>query len=74
VVLIYPGFGTGSPDDALPAGFTRSQFELSQIIPLSVFFIAGLLFFVAGARTRRHAVRVPIAEEMGVSTATHDPA
>ena len=74
VVLIYPGFGTGSPDDALPAGFTRTQFELSQIIPLSVFLIAGLLFFVAGARTRRHAVRVPLAEEMGVSTVTQDPA
>jgi len=68
VVLIFPGFGTSSPDQALPAGFTRMQFELSQIVPLAVFLIAGLLFFVAGARTRRHAVRVPIAEEMGVGT------
>jgi amino acid transporter len=30
VVLIYPGFGTGSPDHALPAGFTRTQFDQSR--------------------------------------------
>jgi hypothetical protein len=24
VVLIYPGFGTAHPDDALPGGFTRT--------------------------------------------------
>jgi glutamate:GABA antiporter len=74
VVLIYPGFGTASPNDALPGGFTRAQFELSQIIPLAVFFVGGLLFFVAGARTRRHAVQVPIAEEMGVSAAGQESA
>jgi len=74
VVLIYPGFGTAHPNDALPGGFTRTQFELSQAIPLAVFFIAGVLFFVAGAKTRRHAVQVPIAEEMGVSAASQDSA
>ena len=74
VVLVYPGFGTASPDDALPGGFTRTQIELSQIIPLAVFFIGGLLFFVAGAGTRRHAVQVPIAEEMGVSAAGQESA
>jgi hypothetical protein len=72
-VLIYPGFGTAHPDDALPAGFTRGQFELSQFIPLAVFLVGGLLFFVAGAKTRRHAVQVLIAEEMGVADA-QDPA
>jgi glutamate:GABA antiporter len=73
IVLIYPGFGTnwfgqhGNPDSALPAGFTRGQFEMSQIIPLVILVIIGILFFVAGAPTRRHKVTVPIAEEMGIS-------
>ncbi len=40
VVLVYPGLGTnwfgqhGNPDDSLPSGFTRGQFELSQVLPL----------------------------------------
>ena len=71
VVLIYPGFGTnwfgqhGNPDSSLPSGFTRSQFEISQIVPLAVLLLIGAGFYLAGARTRRHAVEVPIAEEMG---------
>jgi amino acid transporter len=75
VVLIYPGFGTnwfgqhGNPDSALPSGFTRGEFELSQIIPLAFFVVAGILFYVAGAKTRRRAVQVPIAEEMGLASA-----
>lgn len=74
IVLIYPGFGTdwfgqhGNPNSALPAGFTRGQFELSQIIPLVFFLVAGILFYVAGTKTRRHAVRVPIAQEMGLES------
>ena len=62
IVLIYPGFGTnwfgqhGNPDSSLPAGFTRGQFELSQIIPLAILLVIGILFYVAGAPTRRHAV------------------
>ena len=75
VVLVYPGFGVnwfgqhGNPDDSLPAGFTRMQFELSQIIPLAVFAIVGILFYLAGAPTRRREVQVPIDQEMGVSEA-----
>jgi amino acid transporter len=71
VVLIYPGFGTnwfgqhGNPDSSLPSGFTRSQFEISQVIPLAILLLIGVGFYLAGARTRRHAVQVPIAEEMG---------
>ena len=72
IVLVYPGFGVnwfgqhGNPDDSLPAGFTRWQFEMSQIIPLAVLLVTGILFYAAGARTRRHAVKVPIAQEMGI--------
>ncbi len=75
IVLVYPGFGTnwfgqhGHPDSSLPAGFTRGQFEMSQIIPLAVLLVIGILFYVAGAPTRRHAVRVPIAQEMGIGEA-----
>ena len=73
VVLIYPGFGTnwfgqhGNPDSSLPSGFTRSQFEISQIIPLAILLLIGVGFYLAGARTRRHAIEVPIAEEMGTA-------
>jgi glutamate:GABA antiporter len=73
IVLIYPGIGTnwfgqhGNPDAALPSGFTRGQFEWSQIIPLAFFLVAGILFYVAGTKTRRRAVQVPIAQEMGLA-------
>jgi amino acid transporter len=73
VVLIYPGLGTnwfgqhGNPDDSLPSGFTRGQFELSQIIPLAILAVIGIGFYLAGARTRQHAVKVPIDEKMGAA-------
>ncbi len=73
VVLVYPGLGVnwfgqhGNPDDSLPSGFTRSQFELSQFIPLAIIIAAGIIFYLAGARTRRHTVQVPIEAEAGVS-------
>jgi amino acid transporter len=72
IVLIYPGFGTnwfgqhGDPDSSLPTGFTRGQFETSQIIPLVILLVIGILFYVAGAPTRRRAVTVPLAQEMGI--------
>jgi glutamate:GABA antiporter len=75
IVLIYPGFGTnwfgqhGNPDSSLPAGFTRSQFELSQLIPLAVLLVVGIVFYLAGAPTRRRAVTVPIEQEMGIEEA-----
>jgi glutamate:GABA antiporter len=79
IVLIYPGLGTnwfgqhGHPDDSLPQGFTRGQFEISQVIPLAILVAIGILFYLFGAPTRRHAVTVPIVEEMGISQATGDP-
>jgi hypothetical protein len=33
----------------------------------------GVIFYVAGGPTRRHAVKVPIAQEMGID-AGNDPA
>jgi amino acid transporter len=79
IVLIYPGFGTnwfgqhGNPDSSLPAGFTRGQFEMSQIIPLVILLVIGILFYVAGTPTRRRAVTVPITQEMGVGGAADSP-
>jgi|HubBroStandDraft_5_1064220.scaffolds.fasta_scaffold10989_4 amino acid transporter len=80
IVLIYPGFGTnwfgqhGNPDSALPGGFTRSQFELSQLIPLAVLLVIGIIFYLTAAPTRRRIVTVPIAQEMGIGTdAAADP-
>jgi len=75
IVLIYPGLGTnwfgqhGNPDNSLPSGFTRGQFEISQIVPLAILLVIGILFYLAGAPTRRHAVTVPIAQEMGITEA-----
>jgi len=76
IVLIYPGLGTnwfgqhGNPDNSLPTGFTRGQFEISQAVPLAILLVIGILFYAAGAPTRRHAVTVPIAQEMGLGEAT----
>ena len=69
IVLVYPGLGVnwfgqhGNPDSSLPSGFTRSQFELSQAIPLAILLVIGILFYAAGTRTRRHAIKVPIEQE-----------
>ena len=76
IVLVYPGLGVnwfgqhGNPDNSLPAGFTRGQFEISQVVPLAVLLVIGILFYVAGARTRRHVVTVPITQEMGIGDAS----
>jgi amino acid transporter len=70
VALIWPGFGIGwfgtggSADDSLATGFTRWQFEWTQIVPLLVFLVAGILFYVAGTPTRRKQVAIPFAREL----------
>ncbi len=75
VSLIWPGIGVGSfgtsgnPDDSLPAGFTRSQFELSQIAPLMILLVVGVLFYVAGTRTRRREVAIPVSVELALDAA-----
>jgi hypothetical protein len=55
IVYVYPGIGTASPDSSPPSGFTgqRLQYELSQLIPLAVTVIIGLLFYVLGRRARQ---------------------
>ncbi|MCW2953851.1 MAG: putative amino acid permease [Conexibacter sp.] len=58
VGLVYPGFGTSDPDKALPKGFRRLEFELTQIVPLAVLVGLGLLFYVLGRPTRERFVSV----------------
>ena len=62
VALLYPGFGTSNPDTALPEGFEhqRGAFEVSQFVPLAGLLLIGVLFYWAGASTRRHRVDVPL--------------
>jgi amino acid transporter len=59
IAIIYPGIGTAHPDDSLPEGFAgqRLQYTLSQVIPLVVMILIGLLFYALGAPTRRQAAR-----------------
>ncbi len=77
VALLWPGFGTGwfgtsgSADDALKSlGFAgqRSQYELSQFIPLAVLIGAGLLFYALGRQTRRQEIDVPLSIQQSVES------
>jgi glutamate:GABA antiporter len=64
IAIIYPGIGTAHPDDSLPDGFAgqRLQYTLSQVIPLVVMILIGLLFYALGAKTRRQSARTAAAE------------
>jgi amino acid transporter len=63
VALLYPGFGTSDPDSSLPDGWTRGAYEVSQFVPLGALILLGLVFYAAGAPTRRQLADVPIAPE-----------
>ena len=64
IAIVYPGIGTAHPDASLPSGFAgqRLQYELSQIIPLGVMILIGLLFYALGRPTRVEAARVEAAQ------------
>ena len=56
VTLLWPGILTPSNMDAsLPSGFAgeRGLFELTQLIPLVIIFIAAIIFYLVGAPTRK---------------------
>ncbi len=71
IAIIWPGIGTSDPDASLPEGFggQRLQYELSQIVPLVVMILIGLLFYALGARTRREQVAVPAGAAAGTAGA-----
>jgi glutamate:GABA antiporter len=68
VALLYPGFGTSKPDSALPAGWTRGGYEVSQFVPLAALVLLGLAFYAAGAPTRSQRAELPIAPEPVATT------
>jgi glutamate:GABA antiporter len=55
VAIIWPGIGTSDPNASLPSGFAgqRLQYTLSQVIPLAVMVVLGLLLYALGRRTRQ---------------------
>jgi amino acid transporter len=71
IAIIYPGIGTAHPDDSLPSGFEhqRLQYTLSQLIPLVVMVLIGLLFYALGAPTRRQAAAAGEAPSDGTTSA-----
>ena len=71
IEIIYPGTFTAHPDNSLPMAFTgeRLQYTLSQVIPLGVMVLIGLLFYALGAPTRRQVVQADtVSGEAGLLT------
>jgi amino acid transporter len=69
VALIWPGFGVnwfgagGNPNDALAFlsfSHERLEYELSQIVPLLVIVLIGVVFYFLGTSTRREEVTEPV--------------
>jgi glutamate:GABA antiporter len=69
VFLLWPGLGVnrfgagGNPNDSLDAlsfSHQRLQHELSQIVPLAVIVVIGLVFYLLGGKTRQEEVAEPI--------------
>jgi glutamate:GABA antiporter len=70
--LLWPGLGQSDPDASLPSGFSavtsgvgqhgaeRTNYELSQFIPLLFFIGLGVVFYALGAPTRKQEVDVPV--------------
>jgi amino acid transporter len=74
--LLWPGFATSwhvSDWDAalvdLDFKDQRLQYELGQLVPLLVFIALGVVFYVAGTRTRRKAVQISLLDEHVISDA-----
>ena len=81
--LLWPGLGQSNPDSQLPAGFApvvnsagqvtqaaeRWQYEASQLVPLAVFILLGVVFYVLGAPTRRKEVVLPLVEPLAAPAA-----
>ena len=69
VFLLWPGLGVnwfgagGNPNDSLAAlnfSHQRLQYELSQIVPLAVIVVIGLVFYFLGGKTRREPAVEPV--------------
>ena len=69
VFLLWPGLGVnwfgagGNPNDSLASlsfSHQRLQYELSQIVPLAVVIVVGLVFYLLGGKTRQETATEPI--------------
>ena len=64
--LLWPGifspFIGGVANDSLPTAFAgqRVSYEVSQLVPLVLFLLLGVVFYISGAKTRAQQVDVPI--------------
>jgi len=74
VALIWPGFGvgwfgtSGNPSDALAAlsfAHQRMAYELSQIVPLALIIVVGVIFYALGRTTRQDVATEPVAAAYG---------
>jgi glutamate:GABA antiporter len=74
VALIWPGFGVGwfgtggNPNDDLASlsfSHQRMAYELSQIVPLAVIILVGVIFYALGGPTRRSVATEPVAPAYG---------
>jgi amino acid transporter len=65
--LLLPGFGTASPDSSLPQGFDRLGYEATQILPLIVLFIVGVLFYIGGKGVRASMVKVSLEDDQPIA-------
>jgi amino acid transporter len=72
--LLFPGFGTADPDSALPEGFTRLEYEATQIIPLLLILGLGVVFYIGGRKTREHMVKISFEDEVHHDTSHLVPA
>ena len=72
VVLIWPGFGVtwfgagGDPNANLAFlnfSHQRLQYELSQIVPLAVIIVIGVVFYLLGTKTRRQVADEPVSPD-----------
>jgi amino acid transporter len=74
VALIWPGFGvgwfgtSGNPNDALASlsfAHQRMAYELSQIVPLALIIVVGVIFYALGRTTRQDVATEPVAAAYG---------
>jgi amino acid transporter len=78
LVLLWPGFGvgwfgtSGNAADSLPESFAgqRLDYTLSQLVPLAIILLLGVLFYAAGTRTRREIRAGAVAAPAQASPST----
>jgi len=85
VFLLWPGLGVnwfgagGNPNDSLAFlsfSHQRLQYELTQIVPLAVIIVIGIVFYLLGSKTRQDVATEPITADdapVGAADLPGDP-